>query len=40
MALQIDLNGNVGGGLSAQFYGNVYLRTNWSYEAMDVGRED
>jgi lipopolysaccharide transport system ATP-binding protein len=35
MALKIDLNANVGGELSAQDYGNAYIRTHWSYEALD-----
>jgi len=35
MALQIDLTGNVGGELPPQFFGNIYLPTTWSYEAMD-----
>ena len=34
MALKIDLNANVGGELSAQDYGNAYIRTHWSYEAL------
>src|SRR5208337_1483192 len=35
LVLQVEMHSNVGGGLSAQFYGNIYLRTDWSYEALD-----
>jgi lipopolysaccharide transport system ATP-binding protein len=38
MVLRITLSAGVGGGLSHQFYGNVYLPTKWSYEAMDAER--
>ena len=36
MVLKIDLNANVGGGLSAQDYGNIYLPTEWKYEALKL----
>ncbi len=36
MALQVNLNGGVGEGLS-QSYGNIYLPTHWSYQATDTG---
>ena len=36
MVLRITLNLSVGGGLSHQFYGNVYLPTQWTYEAIDA----
>jgi lipopolysaccharide transport system ATP-binding protein len=36
MVLKIDLNANAGGGLSAQDYGNIYLPTEWNYEALKL----
>ncbi len=36
MALGIDLKEDVGGGLPTQEYGNVYLPTHWTFEALDT----
>lgn len=34
MVLRIDLKEDVGGGLPTQDYGNVYLHTRWTFEAL------
>jgi lipopolysaccharide transport system ATP-binding protein len=36
MILQINLTGGAGGGLSPQFFGNVYLPTHWRFESIDA----
>ena len=36
MVLQVNLTGSIGGDLAPQFYGNIYLPTRWSYQAMDA----
>jgi lipopolysaccharide transport system ATP-binding protein len=38
LALQVNINGNLGGGPSTQYYGSIYLPTHWSYKAMDGER--